>query len=82
MDYKNSQKDKTREQFIRPVQDGRFQFSCHKDVPCFTECCKDLRLILTPYDIIRIKNRLKISSKKFLDKYTFSEFDNNIKLRF
>jgi hypothetical protein len=80
MDYKNSQKDKTREQFIRPIQDGRFQFSCHKDVPCFTDCCRDLRLILTPYDIIRIKNRLGIFSKEFLDKYTFSEFDNNMGL--
>ena len=79
MIYKNSQRDKNKEQFITPVN-GEFQFSCHKDVPCFTNCCRDLRLILTPYDIIRLKNRLKLSSKEFLDKFTFSEFDSKMGL--
>ncbi|RPH90584.1 MAG: YkgJ family cysteine cluster protein [Desulfobacteraceae bacterium] len=47
-----------------------FTFACHPGVPCFTECCRDLRLMLTPYDILRLKNRLGISSGAFLDEYT------------
>ncbi len=77
MDAKNrvSDNDTSKQQCITPVKDGRFQFSCHKGVPCFTDCCRDLRLILTPYDIIRLKNRLGLSSKEFLDTHTVSEFD-------
>lgn len=47
-----------------------FRFSCSKDVPCFNECCKDLNQFLTPYDIVRLKNRLGISSDAFLERYT------------
>ena len=77
MDSKNrvSDNDTSKQQCITPVKDGKFQFSCHKGVPCFTDCCRDLRLILTPYDIIRLKNRLGLSSKEFLDTHTVSEFD-------
>ncbi|MBW2450147.1 MAG: YkgJ family cysteine cluster protein [Deltaproteobacteria bacterium] len=47
-----------------------FHFSCSPDVPCFNECCRDLNQFLTPYDILRLKNHLKLSSGKFLRKYT------------
>lgn len=48
--------------------EGRtFKFACHPGVPCFNECCADLRLILTPYDILRLKNRLGMTSDRFLE---------------
>lgn len=47
-----------------------FCFACHPDVPCFNECCQDLNQSLTPYDIMRLKNGLGISSRDFLKKYT------------
>lgn len=47
-----------------------FQFACGPDVPCFTECCGKLDLLLTPYDVLRLKNRLGISSGDFLDTRT------------
>jgi len=47
-----------------------FRFSCSKKVPCFNECCKELNQYLTPYDILRLKNRLDISSALFLQRYT------------
>jgi Fe-S-cluster containining protein len=46
-----------------------FTFACHPGVPCFTECCRDLRLVLTPYDILRLKNRLGLTSGAFLEDY-------------
>jgi len=47
-----------------------FCFSCSPDVPCFNECCRDLNQFLTPYDILRLKNHLRLSSGQFLRKYT------------
>ena len=47
-----------------------FLFSCSPGVPCFTECCQDVSIVLTPYDVLRLKNGLGISSDAFLDQYT------------
>lgn len=65
------------ETVFRPITGNRFRFRCHKDIPCFTKCCADLKLTLTPYDIIRIKNRLKLSSDVFLDRYTETKLDSH-----
>lgn len=50
--------------------DGRFSFDCRSDLPCFGQCCRDINIFLTPYDIIRLKNKLGIPSSGFLEKYT------------
>lgn len=48
----------------------KFKFKCHKDIKCFTKCCRGINITLTPYDIIRLKNRLQLSSEEFLAIYT------------
>lgn len=54
-----------------PLEPGaRFRFRCGPAVPCFNECCRDLSQYLTPYDILRLKNCLELSSSEFLKKYT------------
>ena len=50
--------------------DDDFRFSCHAGVGCFTRCCRDITIFLTPYDVIRLKNTLQIPSDEFLRKYT------------
>ena len=60
---------------FRPIKEGPFNFGCHKDILCFTQCCARLRLILTPYDIVRIKKRLGLPSDEFLEKYTETVID-------
>jgi len=45
-------------------------FKCCSENPCFNECCRDLCQALTPYDILRLKRNLGISSHQFLRKYT------------
>jgi len=50
--------------------DEAFTFSCTPAVPCFNECCRDLNQFLTPYDILRLKNHLNLSSADFLAQYT------------
>lgn len=52
---------------------SRFCFSCHKGKKCYTHCCSDLNLLLTPYDIIRLKNRLGLTCDQFLAIYTKPE---------
>ena len=65
------------EQIFKPLTGDIFHFSCHRGISCFTECCAKLRLILTPYDILRMKNRLKLTSDQFLERYTDTILDNN-----
>jgi Fe-S-cluster containining protein len=55
---------------VRLGPDNRFKFQCHKDVACFTKCCRGINIVLTPYDIIRLKNRLGLPSDQFLAIYT------------
>jgi uncharacterized protein len=52
-----------------PLGGSTFKFACHSGVSCFTRCCRKLELPLYPYDILRLKNRLKISSEDFLNRY-------------
>jgi Fe-S-cluster containining protein len=47
-----------------------FGFACGPDVPCFNACCRDLNQLLTPYDILRLKRHLGITSEEFLARYT------------
>ena len=62
---------------IKPMAGNTFTFRCHKDIGCFTQCCADLNLVLTPYDIVRIKNRLGMLSDAFLNKHTDTIMDNH-----
>ena len=49
---------------------GSFCFACHDNLPCFTRCCRDVNIYLTPYDILRLRRSLKIDSGEFLSRYT------------
>ena len=52
------------------LEDGdTFRFQCHSKLDCFNLCCRNLNLFLYPYDVVRLKNRIGISSDEFLDKY-------------
>jgi len=51
-----------------------FQFRCHPGVPCFTECCRELELTLSPYDVVRLKQALSLNSQQFFDRYGIIEF--------
>lgn len=58
---------------IPPEQLGynsKFQFRCHKGIKCFTDCCRSISIMLTPYDILTMRKRLELSSEEFLAIYT------------
>ena len=50
--------------------DEKFRFSCHSGLPCYNSCCRDLNIFLTPYDVLRIRKGMGLSSEEFLQKYT------------
>ncbi|RJQ15114.1 MAG: YkgJ family cysteine cluster protein [Nitrospiraceae bacterium] len=54
---------------------AEFNFRCHKGIKCFTKCCSNIEILLTPYDVIRLKNRLGLSSGEFLSRYTTMKID-------
>ena len=63
-------------EYCHPLDaDERFSFACHRGVPCFTECCRQLDLFLSPYDVLRLKNRLGMHSSQFLEQYVIIEAD-------
>lgn len=47
-----------------------FNFACHPGLACFGKCCRDINILLTPFDVLRLKNHLGISSGHFLEQYT------------
>ncbi|MEW6200491.1 MAG: YkgJ family cysteine cluster protein [bacterium] len=67
-------------EYPRYTLEDAFSFRCHKGAACFTECCGDVNIVLTPYDIIRMKNKLNITSEEFLSKYTVSPFNKEQRL--
>jgi Fe-S-cluster containining protein len=53
----------------------RFSFGCHPNVECFTECCRELELALTPYDVLCLSKELQMGSADFIDRYVVVEQD-------
>jgi uncharacterized protein len=50
--------------------ESQLRFRCHSGLSCFTNCCRDVNIFLTPYDVLRMKNRLGVSSGDFLERFT------------
>jgi len=62
--------------FDSPVQPqqleltSKIKFRCYPGISCFNACCRQADITLAPYDIIRLKNRLGLTSAEFLKKHT------------
>ena len=48
----------------------KFCFDCGPEVPCFNQCCAELTLPLTPYDVARLRRQLGMGSEEFLRAFT------------
>jgi Fe-S-cluster containining protein len=65
-------KEKNEPQKMQLNEASSLRFHCHPGLACFTQCCRDVNIFLSPYDILRMKKRLGVSSEEFLEKYTLS----------
>jgi len=72
-------KETVLKEYPRMDLNSKFTFSCHPGVACFNKCCADVNIFLTPYDVLRMKNRMGISSSEFMNKYTALPIDKNQK---
>lgn len=48
----------------------KFQFACHPGVACFNACCSDLRMPLSPYDVLRLRQETGQGSEAFIKTFT------------
>ncbi len=66
----NTDKNPSNIQPEKLTLDSPLQFECHPGVPCFTACCHNIKIVLTPYDILILSRRLDIPAHEFITAYT------------
>ncbi|MEZ7196488.1 YkgJ family cysteine cluster protein [Pseudodesulfovibrio karagichevae] len=67
------QHDETKEflDSLPELEEGKtYCFKCYPGIECFNACCSDLDMVLTPYDILRMRAALGMSSVDFLRVHT------------
>ncbi len=65
--HKKSESDK-----VVPVKltgTSRLKFRCHPGVKCFTACCSNINIVLPPYDLLRLRKRLGMTTEDFIKQY-------------
>jgi len=55
---------------LKLTMDSKLKFRCHPGVKCFTACCGNIKIVLTPYDIFMLTKRLQMPAHEFLHTYT------------
>ncbi len=61
-------------------KDDSFCFGCHEGLKCFTNCCSDVNIILTPLDVLQLSRKLKITTKEFIDEHTIIPITKELEL--
>ncbi len=79
MNVENTAPEQVRK-MLEPLENDEFGFSCHPGISCFTECCRKLNLLMTPYDVLRLRKHLGMDSDDFLDEYAEIRFDHSRRL--
>jgi len=49
---------------------SKMHFRCYPGIGCFTKCCSGIKILLSPYDIYRLKKRLGMDYNEFLSAHT------------
>lgn len=62
------------------TEQSLINFKCFPGIACFNRCCKKADITLTPYDIVRLKQRFGISSEAFLKDYSVPFYMDTDKL--
>jgi Fe-S-cluster containining protein len=78
-DLREKLKEKILTDHERLDLDDRFRFECHPGVTCFNTCCADVNIFLSPYDVLRLRKRLGITSTEFLDGHTILPVQKDMK---
>jgi Fe-S-cluster containining protein len=57
-----------------------FCFDCHPRLDCFTQCCSDVNIVLTPADVLALSRKTGLSTGEFLDRHTLSPITKELHL--
>jgi hypothetical protein len=75
------------EQLPEPLRDKRrlapgssFCFECHRGLDCFTQCCSDVNIVLTPADVLSLARRTGLGTGEFLDRHTLAPITKDLHL--
>jgi len=55
---------------VRLKSGDMFNFSCHRGVSCWNQCCHGTDITLTPMDILTLSNHLGVRPREFLAEHT------------
>ncbi len=79
LDSREELAQKILKDYPRLGPDDRFRFACHPGISCFNKCCGDVNIFLSPYDVLRMKRRLGMTSGDFLDEHTILPVQKDMK---
>lgn len=57
-----------------------FCFGCSSDLPCFTRCCANVNILLTPVDVLRLSRRLGMTTTAFLHNHALLPITKDLQL--
>jgi Fe-S-cluster containining protein len=57
-----------------------FSFDCNPGLACFTQCCSDVNIVLTPADVLALARRTGLSTSELLDRHTLSPITRELHL--
>ncbi len=65
----------------RPLDSGScFDFRCGPGLDCYTHCCSDVNIVLTPFDVLSLSRATGLSTREFLDRHTLKPITKELHL--
>jgi Fe-S-cluster containining protein len=65
---------------LQLAPDSTFPFDCHPGVGCFTDCCSDVNIVLTPADVLALARKTGLGTREFLDRHTLTPITKELHL--
>ena len=60
--------------------DSTFCFDCNPALDCFTKCCTDVNIVLTPADVLGLARKAGLTTREFLDRHTLTPITKELHL--
>ncbi|MFH1530622.1 MAG: YkgJ family cysteine cluster protein [Pseudomonadota bacterium] len=57
-----------------------FCFGCHSGLSCFTDCCADVNILLTPEDVLHLSRHLGVTTGEFIAEHTLTPLTKELHL--
>lgn len=64
----------------RLTGDSSFCFDCQPKIDCFTRCCSDVNIVLTPADVLGLARKTGLRTREFLEKHTLNPITKELHL--